>query len=170
MQLEDELVSACLDWRSFCTETRIEGCLTRKTLGMTLPLAPQVIGGLHEQLVSPAIQRVTAFVEGASTDAGLVSAFHVQAGELAKLAAEARDNLKFLATLERHFQVTGGCRRVHLAGSCRVLRKASPFSDVPGAQHQHARRLANVFADMEDCLAHDWQRCCAHAPMLASRA
>ena len=38
-------------------------------------------------------------------DAGLVSAFHVQAGELAKLAAEARDNLKFLATLERHFQV-----------------------------------------------------------------
>ena len=45
-----------------------------------------------------------AFVETASTDAGLVGAFHIQAGELAKLAAEARDNLKFLATLERHFQ------------------------------------------------------------------
>ena len=48
-----------------------------------------------------------AFVETASTEAGLVAAFLVQAGELAKLAMEARDNLKLLATLERHFQVSG---------------------------------------------------------------
>ena len=60
----------------------------------------------------PAVHRVAAFVETASTDATLVSAFRVQAGELAKLAAEARDNLKFLATLERHFQVDA----LHLRG------------------------------------------------------
>ncbi len=77
----------------------------------------QVLGGLHEQMALPAVQRVAAFVESASTDAALVSAFRVQAGELAKLAAEARDNLKFLATLERHFQVRQTAWRIALNAS-----------------------------------------------------
>ena len=96
-------------WCLCCTPFQPEAtscCRTAHALATRCsPTHVQVLGGLHEQMALPAVQRVAAFVESASTDAALVSAFRVQAGELAKLAAEARDNLKFLATLERHFQV-----------------------------------------------------------------
>ena len=50
-----------------------------------------------------------AVVELGSDDRNLMASFKSQMGELTKLAAEARDNVKFLTTLERHFKnVAGG--------------------------------------------------------------
>ena len=43
-------------------------------------------------------------VEKGSDDRNLIAGFKSQLGELTKLAAEARDNVKFLTTLERHFK------------------------------------------------------------------
>ena len=39
-----------------------------------------------------------------SSDATLVTSLRAQVVELSKLSAEARDNVKFLTTLERHFK------------------------------------------------------------------
>ncbi len=43
-------------------------------------------------------------VEKGSDDRNLIAGFKSQLGELTKLATEARDNVKFLTTLERHFK------------------------------------------------------------------
>jgi dynein heavy chain len=45
-----------------------------------------------------------AAVERGSDDRNLMAGFKSQQGELTKLATEARDNVKFLTTLERHFK------------------------------------------------------------------
>lgn len=65
-----------------------------------------MVGGLHEQLGLEAIQKVVAVVETGSADGNIIGGFRVQSGELAKLAKQSRDNLRFLATLERHFLVS----------------------------------------------------------------
>lgn len=63
-----------------------------------------VLSSLHEQLNLPAFKRVIALLEEHSDDRNLMAAFKSQLSELAKLASEARDNVKFLGTLERHFK------------------------------------------------------------------
>lgn len=44
------------------------------------------------------------YVEAHSTDPTLFSTFRTQVTELSKQSVEARDNVKFLTTLERHFK------------------------------------------------------------------
>ncbi|KAK9825454.1 hypothetical protein WJX81_002895 [Elliptochloris bilobata] len=69
-----------------------------------------VLGGLYEQLSQASARRVLAVVELGSTDRGLLPAFQTLLADLQKvgppsLTTEARDNLKFLATLERHLGI-----------------------------------------------------------------
>lgn len=84
-----------------------------------------VLGGLHEQITLPRVNRMIEYVAHWTGDNNLLSTFRAQALELAKLSVEARDNVKFLTTLERHFKaITYGplsgapfrtlpCRRIH---------------------------------------------------------
>jgi hypothetical protein len=50
------------------------------------------------------VKRMISVVEKGSDDRNLIAGFKSQLGELTKLASEARDNVKFLTTLERHFK------------------------------------------------------------------
>lgn len=61
-------------------------------------------GALLEQLGVPAVCGAQAIVERGSSDANLAASFRGQLTELARLALEARDNARFLLTLERHFR------------------------------------------------------------------
>lgn len=61
-------------------------------------------GALLEQLSVPAVRGAQAAVEAGSSDANLAASFRGQLAELARLALEARDNARFLLTLERHFR------------------------------------------------------------------
>ncbi|PNH08033.1 Dynein-1-alpha heavy chain, flagellar inner arm I1 complex [Tetrabaena socialis] len=63
-----------------------------------------VLSSLYEQLNLPQVKRMIAVVEKGSDDRNLIAGFKSQLGELTKLATEARDNVKFLTTLERHFK------------------------------------------------------------------
>ncbi len=47
---------------------------------------------------------MVSVVEAGSDDRNLLTGFKSQTSEMTKLAAEARDNVKFLTTLERHFK------------------------------------------------------------------
>ncbi|KAF8069431.1 DHC1 [Scenedesmus sp. PABB004] len=62
------------------------------------------LSGLAEQLSGRAASDVLAALEAGSDDRALIAAIRAQAAELGKLAHEARDNVKFLTTLERHFR------------------------------------------------------------------
>jgi Dynein heavy chain, N-terminal region 1 len=71
-----------------------------------------VYSGLHGQLDLPAVKHIEAVVEAGSADANLVLNFKAAVAELKKATQEARENLKFLTTLERHFKAspaTGLC-------------------------------------------------------------
>ncbi|GLI59150.1 hypothetical protein VaNZ11_000978 [Volvox africanus] len=63
-----------------------------------------VLSSLYEQLNLPQVKRMISAVEKGSYDRNLIAGFKSQLGELTKLATEARDNVKFLTTLERHFK------------------------------------------------------------------
>nr|Q9SMH3.1 RecName: Full=Dynein-1-alpha heavy chain, flagellar inner arm I1 complex; AltName: Full=1-alpha DHC; AltName: Full=Dynein-1, subspecies f [Chlamydomonas reinhardtii]CAB56598.1 1-alpha dynein heavy chain [Chlamydomonas reinhardtii] len=63
-----------------------------------------VLSSLYEQLNLPQVKRMILVVEKGSDDRNLMAGFKSQLGELTKLATEARDNVKFLTTLERHFK------------------------------------------------------------------
>ncbi|MEW5308429.1 MAG: hypothetical protein WDW38_000392 [Sanguina aurantia] len=68
-----------------------------------------VLSGLYEQLNLPHVKRMIQTVELGSEDRNLLAGFKSQLAELTKLAVEARDNVKFLTTLERHFKnITSG--------------------------------------------------------------
>lgn len=64
----------------------------------------EAYGRLLEQLSMPAVQSVAEVVQRGSSDAALAGSFKAQLAELARLAMDARDNSRFLATLERHFR------------------------------------------------------------------
>lgn len=49
-------------------------------------------------------QRYLEVLKLGSTDKNLLTSFNINFSELSKLTVEARDNVKFLATLERHFK------------------------------------------------------------------
>ncbi|KAL6757976.1 dynein heavy chain, N-terminal region 1-domain-containing protein, partial [Haematococcus lacustris] len=63
-----------------------------------------VLSALYEQLNLPHVKLMIQVVEAGSEDRNLMAGFKSQLSELTKLAAEARDNVKFLTTLERHFK------------------------------------------------------------------
>uniref|UniRef100_A0A383W4S5 Dynein-1, subspecies f n=1 Tax=Tetradesmus obliquus TaxID=3088 RepID=A0A383W4S5_TETOB len=63
-----------------------------------------VLSGLWEQLSMRAAADIIEVVEAGSDDRNLMAAFKGQMAELGKLVHEARDNVKFLTTLERHFR------------------------------------------------------------------
>ncbi|KAI7844971.1 hypothetical protein COHA_001338 [Chlorella ohadii] len=68
----------------------------------------EAYGGLLEQLSVPAVRAAQAVVERGSMDANLAAGFRAQLAELTRLALEARDNARFLATLERHLRALEG--------------------------------------------------------------
>ena len=59
---------------------------------------------LFEQLSRPTVKRMIDAVFASSEDLNLGSLFRTQHVELTKLYQEAKDNVKFLTTLERHFK------------------------------------------------------------------
>ncbi|DBA95316.1 TPA: Dynein heavy chain cytoplasmic [Trebouxia sp. C0006] len=64
---------------------------------------------LYEQLNLLSVKKFLAVLEGGSADQNLLTSFKAQFNELKKVTEEARDNLKFLTTLERHFKnITSG--------------------------------------------------------------
>ncbi|PRW56454.1 flagellar inner arm dynein 1 heavy chain alpha [Chlorella sorokiniana] len=65
----------------------------------------EAYGGLLEQLSVPAVRAAQAVVQRGSMDANLAAGFHAQLTELTRLALEARDNARILATMERHLRV-----------------------------------------------------------------
>lgn len=68
----------------------------------------EVYGGLLEQLSVPAVRAAQGVVEAGSLDHNLAASFRAQLSELTRLAMEARDNARFLLTLERHFRALAG--------------------------------------------------------------
>lgn len=57
---------------------------------------------MYEQLQGPAVHTIIAILRAASSP--VFSTFEITRGELNKLYVEAKDNVKFLGTLERHFK------------------------------------------------------------------
>lgn len=64
----------------------------------------EAYGGLLEQLSVPAVRATQGVVEAGSLDRNLAASFRAQLAELARLAMEARDNTRFLLTMERHLR------------------------------------------------------------------
>eukprot|EP00951_Prasinocladus_malaysianus_P015335 scaffold117564_cov45-Prasinocladus_malaysianus.AAC.2 len=62
------------------------------------------LSSLYEQLNLPQARKIVAVIEAGSEDQNLLNSFKAQFTELTKLCVEARDNVKFLTTLERHFK------------------------------------------------------------------
>eukprot|EP00899_Mesostigma_viride_P018540 jgi/Mesvir1/26688/Mv20468-RA.1 len=62
------------------------------------------LSSLYEQLNLPNVKNMLAALEMGSSDANLMQGFKTQFAELTKLYLEAKDNIKFLTTLERHFK------------------------------------------------------------------
>ena len=62
------------------------------------------LNGLCEQLESQRVIKMVELLEQSSDHANLVQQFKAQWSELTRLYLEAKDNVKFLATLERHFK------------------------------------------------------------------
>ena len=62
------------------------------------------LSSLFEQLNLPKTQKMVSLVERFSGDSNIVMTFKVNTAELSKVYVEAKDNVKFLATLERHFK------------------------------------------------------------------
>ena len=57
-------------------------------------------------------------------DSGVIQGFHMQVEDVHRCYREAYDNVRFLATLERHFRVSGGQSNyvtLKLDGSVRQL-------------------------------------------------
>ena len=91
---------------------------------------------LHEQLVAPRIRDAVAVVAIASP--AVMPDFEEHAVKLARMRAEARDNRKFLATLERHFRNVTHWRDAARRGIFRVrIRKRRLFR-----VERHARWLS----------------------------
>ena len=62
------------------------------------------LSSLFEELNLPHVKNMIALLDQGSQDAKLLQPFKFQIGELPKLYVEAKDNVKFLTTLERHFK------------------------------------------------------------------
>lgn len=76
------------------------------------------LSGVHEQLHAPAVVGLLNRLRGQDSG-GLVAEFTSLTSELRKHHSEAKDNVKFLSTLERHFKV------VH-TGSFEQIKEALP--------------------------------------------
>ena len=63
------------------------------------------LAALYEQINLPTVQRMLASLEAA--EASMLPTFRYHFSELTKLYVEAKDNVKFLTTLERHFKNIG---------------------------------------------------------------
>ncbi|KAL2608323.1 hypothetical protein R1flu_026896 [Riccia fluitans] len=72
------------------------------------------LSSLYEQLNSINAKRMLALVDAGSSNQNLLASFRSQFAELGKMFLEARENVKFLTTLERHFKTicTGPLPRV----------------------------------------------------------
>ncbi|EFJ08822.1 hypothetical protein SELMODRAFT_131043 [Selaginella moellendorffii] len=66
------------------------------------------LSGLYQQLNSAKRKRVLAVLEHGNSNSELVGTYKARFGELAKMFLEAKDNVKFLTTLERHFKTIAG--------------------------------------------------------------
>lgn len=64
----------------------------------------EAYASVEEQLGVPVVRAAVKVVELGSLDASLSASFQNAVGELARAALDARDNCRFLATLERHLR------------------------------------------------------------------
>ena len=62
------------------------------------------LSGLYEQLNLPNVRQMIELLDIGSSAVKLLASFRSQLNELSKLYIEAKDNVKFLTTLERHFK------------------------------------------------------------------
>ncbi|XP_073386148.1 dynein-1-alpha heavy chain, flagellar inner arm I1 complex isoform X3 [Physcomitrium patens] len=62
------------------------------------------LSSMYEQLNSSRAKRVLALLEAGSSNSNLLGTFKAQVAELTKVFLEAKDNVKILTTLERHFK------------------------------------------------------------------
>eukprot|EP00947_MAST-08B_sp_MAST-8B-sp1_P000067 g67.t1 len=60
------------------------------------------LSSLFEQIRMPHVQQMIKVLE--LVEANMIASFHYHFSELSKLCVEAKDNVKFLTTLERHFK------------------------------------------------------------------
>ncbi|OAE19678.1 hypothetical protein AXG93_1847s1410 [Marchantia polymorpha subsp. ruderalis] len=72
------------------------------------------LSSLYEQLNSINAKRMLALLDAGSSNSNLLASFRSQFTELSKMFLEAKENVKFLTTLERHFKTicTGPLPRV----------------------------------------------------------
>lgn len=105
-----ELVNLLEDWRIVISQA-IETELLKSSKVNNTPLGEieywrtrqANVSTLYDQLNSAKVQQVIAIVKTLENSPQL-GAFEGQLGELTKLYLEAKDNVKFLTTLERHFK------------------------------------------------------------------
>ncbi|KAJ7570946.1 hypothetical protein O6H91_01G141400 [Diphasiastrum complanatum] len=76
---------------------------------------------LYEQLNFYTAKKVLAVMEAGSTNLDLLGSFKTRFAELAKMFREAKDNVKFLTTMERHFKT------IKVGPLPRVLEIISPM-------------------------------------------
>ena len=107
--LVSQLESAMSEWTSVLT-----GAIQRESEKTPVGKGPLAeidfwhernasLSSLYEQLNLPSVKAMLAVLDHGSTDSNLLQAFKTQFAELTKLYVEAKDNVKFLTTLERHF-------------------------------------------------------------------
>nr|AML30863.1 axonemal inner arm dynein heavy chain 7 [Marsilea vestita] len=105
-----ELETAANDWLPVL-ESTLEN-ETQKIPSGKSPLAElefwrekvNTLSSLYEQLSSQQVKNIITVLESASGNTELVQSFKSQYADLTKLFLEAKDNVKFLTTLERHFK------------------------------------------------------------------
>lgn len=115
----------------------------------------EAYGGLLEQLSVPAVQAVADILQRGSTDTVLAASFRAQLSELGRLALDARDNARFLATLERHFQALADGSLAAVADAVQpmlnALRMVGCKDTVPHAEQMMAWLVACL--DSSECLS-----------------
>jgi dynein heavy chain len=103
-----EIESALEDWtNSICSAVEIEH---QKVKNVRSPLGEidfwrernAALSALYDQINMPRVQQMLQVMK--VVDNPQLTGFHVHFSELSKLYLEAKDNVKFLTTLERHFK------------------------------------------------------------------
>eukprot|EP00898_Chlorokybus_atmophyticus_P006649 jgi/Chlat1/6986/Chrsp56S00523 len=120
------------------------------------------LSGLYEQLNLPHVRCMIETLEIGSGDSNLLQAFAAQFAELTKLYIEAKDNAKFLTTLERHFKnITSGTLAMVLdtlppmMNALRMVwvisRHYSDDNRMGSLMERIANEIADKVADEIDC-------------------
>lgn len=100
------LISHCL----FCFAFPFSDCFLSFFLSFSAPLDVITfwrernarLSALFEQLTSPKVKKIQSILERCSSE--ILTSFTSEYNDLIKIYSEAKENVKFLTTLERHFK------------------------------------------------------------------